>query len=109
MKVFIKIILFLFVAMIVLAVAVSGGNEKPNEAMIEQEQSNEVTVETEQDNSERDMIWNFLIEKGYEVKTVMGVPMIDKVEGGYQVRTVDGKDYAVVLFNGEVSAITPIK
>lgn len=97
MKVFIKILLLLFVAMIVLAVAVSGGNEKPNEA----------TIET--DNSERDMIWNFLIEKGYEVKTVMGVPMIDKVEGGYQVRTVDGKDYAVVLFNGEVSAITPIK
>lgn len=66
----------------------------------------------------RQMIWDFLIEKGYDVETIVGVPNIGKTdadlgenyEGWYAYIEKDGeyKEFSVVLFNGEVSAIQPV-
>jgi len=67
----------------------------------------------------REHVWSFLLDKGYEVQTTLGVPNIGKTdadlgegyEGWYAFVKQDGewKEFSVVLFNGEVSAIQPVE
>lgn len=80
----------------------------------------EFTVEHDQKYLDtQNYIWEFLIDKGYEVQTVVGVPNIGRTdadlgegyEGWYAYIKYNGewKEFSVVLFNGEVSAIQPVK
>lgn len=68
----------------------------------------------------QDYIYKFLTEKGYEVQTIIGVPNIGRYEDAvptdayvnwyaYIKRNGKWQEFVVVLFNGEVSAIRPIK
>lgn len=68
----------------------------------------------------QDYIHKFLIDKGYEVQTIIGVPNIGRYEDdvptdayvnwyAYVKRNGKWQEFVVVLFNGEVSAIRPIK
>jgi hypothetical protein len=68
----------------------------------------------------QDYIHQFLIDKGYEVQTIIGVPNIGRYEDdvptdayvnwyAYVKRNGKWQEFVVVLFNGEVSAIRPIK
>lgn len=67
----------------------------------------------------REMIWEFLLDKGYKVETVAGVPNIGKTdaklnegyEGWYAFIEQNGEwtEFSVILFNGEVAGIQPAK
>lgn len=68
----------------------------------------------------QEYIHKFLQEKGYEVQTIVGVPNIGRYEDAvptdayvnwYAYINRNGKlqEFVIVLFNGEVSAIRPIK
>ena len=69
--------------------------------------------------STREKIWEFLLDKGYEVETTMGVPNIGKTdakldegyEGWYAFIEQNGEltEYSVVLYNGEVTGIQPVQ
>lgn len=78
-------------------------------------QTNQIEPESEYDET-RNYIWEFLLAKGYKVDTVLGVPNIGKkeidlgkgYEGWYAIMK-DGKEYSVILYNGEVTGIQPVK
>lgn len=68
----------------------------------------------------QEYIYKFLTEKGYEVQVIIGVPNIGRYEdtnpddsyvNWYAYIKHNGKwqEFVVVLFNGEVSAIRPVK
>ena len=67
--------------------------------------------------STREKIWEFLLDKGYEVETTMGVPNIGKTdakldegyEGWYAFIEQNGEwtEFNIVLFNGDVAGIQP--
>ncbi len=67
----------------------------------------------------REKIWEFLIDKGYEVETAMGVPNIGKTDakldedydGWYAFIMQNGEwiEISVVLFNGEVAGVQPVE
>lgn len=79
------------------------------------------TVEHDEEyHTTQEYIYQFLTKKGYEVQTIIGVPNIGRYEdtvptdayvNWYAYIKSNGKwqEYVVVLFNGEVSAIRPIK
>jgi hypothetical protein len=138
-RIFLLIVAILFVALIVIGViAGDSGNvetsvntpavettqpEKtpvPNPTNISEPEETEFIVEHDQKYLDtQNYIWEFLIDKGYEVQTIVGVPNIGKTdadlgeayEGWYAFVKRDGewKEFSVVLFNGEVSAIQPVK
>jgi len=68
----------------------------------------------------QEYIYKFLTEKGYEVQVIIGVPNIGRYEDtnpddsyvnwyAYIKRNGKWQEFVVVLFNGEVSAIRPVK
>lgn len=68
----------------------------------------------------QEYIYKFLTEKGYEVQVTIGVPNIGRYEDAvptdayvnwyaYIKRNGKWQEFVVVLFNGEVSAIRPVK
>ena len=82
--------------------------------------SEEFTVEHDAEYfATREKIWKFLLDKGYEVETVEGVPNIGKTdaeldegyEGWYAFIEQNGEwtEFSVVLFNGEVTGVQPVK
>ena len=82
--------------------------------------NNEFTVEHDAEYlATREKIWKFLLDKGYEVETVVGVPNIGKTdaeldegyEGWYAFIEQNGEwtEFSVVLFNGEVTGVQPVK
>ena len=124
-RIFLLIVAILFVAFIVIGVI---GDDSGNvETSVNtpavgttQPEETEFTVEHDQKYLDtQNYIWEFLIDKGYEVQTIAGVPNIGKTdadlgeayEGWYAFVKRDGewKEFSVVLFNGEVSAIQPVK
>ena len=138
-KIFLLITAILFVALIVIGVIV-GDSENIETSIdtpvVERDQPKETPTPTSTDNPEpseteftvehdqkyldtQNYIWEFLIDKGYEVQTIVGVPNIGKTdadlgenyEGWYAYIEHNGewKEFSIVLFNGEVAAIQPVK
>ena len=119
MKKFMKIgkwIIIVLVGIIIIGlVGAAMGDDKPKE-----ENDPKQTEESDQKYLDtREYIWNFLLDKDYEVQTTAGVPNIGKkdidldegYEGWYAYIKRDGewKEFSVVLFDGEVSAIQPVQ
>lgn len=124
-------IFLLFVLLIIIAIA-TPTNNTPNESnsstvesqSSEPEQSesseSEFIVEHDQEYLDtRNYIWEFLIDKGYDVQTIIGVPNIGRTdadlgenyEGWYAFVKYNDEwtEFSVVLYNGEVAAIQPQK
>lgn len=67
----------------------------------------------------RESIWKFLLDKGYKVETNLGEPNIRKLDAnideGYECwyafieQNGESKEFIVVLFNGKVAGIQPVK
>jgi hypothetical protein len=67
----------------------------------------------------RERIWKFLLDKGYNVETILGIPNIRKMDAkldeGYQnwyafiEQNGEWIEFSIVLFNGEVTGIQPVK
>ena len=67
----------------------------------------------------REKIWKFLLDEGYEVETITGVPNIGKTdaqlkegfEGWYAYLKHNGQwtHFSIVLYDGVIAAIQPIK
>jgi hypothetical protein len=68
----------------------------------------------------QEYIYKFLRDKGYEVRTIIGVPDIGRLEGddtddmtvpwyAYVMYKGEWTQFNVLLFNGEVSFIRPVK
>lgn len=113
------IIIGLVVIIIVGIVGVALSSNEPKEENTP-EQTEGFTTEHDQEYlNTREHIWSFLLDKGYEVQTTSGVPNIGKTnaalgegyEGWYAFVKQNGewKDFSIVLFNGEVSAIQPVQ
>ena len=138
-KIFLLIVGILFMALIVIGV-IAGDSENvetsvnapavkttqpeetpvPTPASTPEPEETEFIVEHDQKYLDtQNYIWEFLIDKGYEVQTIVGVPNIGKTdadlgegyEGWYAFVKQDGelKEFSVVLFYGEVSAIQPVQ
>lgn len=116
----IGIAVLLFVALfVVMAIVSDGESAEPSGKPSQTQTIPQEKTESADSKDTRNRIWSFLENKGYHVKTDFGVPRISKTDAeldeGYEgwIATIekDNKtiDYSVVLFNGEVSAIRPIK
>lgn len=93
----------------------------PTSAPAPEPEGTAFTVEHDAEyNATQEYIYKFLTEKGYEVQTIVGVPNIGRYEDtvptdayvnwyAYIKRNGKWQEFVVVLFNGEVSAIRPIK
>lgn len=101
-------------------VSVNAVESTENPVSVKEDSSGDFTVEHDKQYLEtRQMIWDFLIKKGYNVETTVGVPNIGKTdanlgedyEGWYAYIEKDGeyKEFSVVLFNGEVSSLQPVE
>ena len=83
------------------------------------EEDEPFTVEHDEEYiAQREYIWKFLLDKGYEVQTVIGVPNIGRYEdddpadlsvGWYAYLKHKGEwtEFVVMLFNGEVASVLP--
>lgn len=129
-KIFLLIVAILFAAIIIIAL-ITGDSENAGTPTTTPTIETTATNEPEQEETEftvehdqkyldtQNYIWEFLIDKGYEVQTIVGVPNIGKTnadlgenyEGWYAYikRNGEWKEFSVVLFNGEVSGIQPVK
>lgn len=123
MKTFIKIgkwIIIVLVAIIIIGIVGAALSDNESKEEDTPKQTEGFTTEHDQEYlNTREHIWSFLLDKGYEVQTISGVPNIGKTdadlgegyEGWYAFVKQDGewKEFSVVLFNGEVSAIQPVE
>lgn len=127
MKVFLKIgkwVIICLVAILVIGIVGGALTDKSSQSAettpAPTPTSTEFTVEHDEEYlATREKIWNFLLDKDYEVQTIVGVPNIGKTdadlgegyEGWYAFVKFEEEwtEFSIVLFDGEVTAIKPVK